>query len=119
MLPHRRTPSLANTKSARAAFATDTPFGTGFPRPGANGTVDVASPGLTVGNFTYRAGPVMRFVCEMTPTGPRARNVLPGGETFNTTSPHYRDLIEQWRRNQTFDVAFREGPRAWPVCWCS
>jgi penicillin amidase len=87
----------------------DTPFGNGFPRHGANGTVDVASPGLSVfGNFAYRSGPVQRLVCEMTPNGPRARNTLPGGETFNPASPHYRDLIELWRRNQTFDVAFTE-----------
>lgn len=85
----------------------DTPFGGGFPRHGATGTVDVANPGLTFGNFAYRNGPVMRFVCELTPSGPRARNVLPGGETFNSASPHYRDQMELWRRNQTFDVAFR------------
>ena len=54
------------------------------------------------------AGPAIRFVCELDPaTGPRAKNALPGGETFDPTSPHYRDQMDLWRKNRTFDLAFR------------
>jgi acyl-homoserine lactone acylase PvdQ len=42
------------------------------------------------------------------PAGPHGRDVLPGGEVFDPTSPHYRDLMELWRKNQTFNMAFTD-----------
>jgi penicillin amidase len=87
--------------------ATDAMYPRGFPRHGYFGTVDVAGP-RAANDFTYDSGPAIRFVCELDPTtGPRARNVLPGGETFDPASPHYRDQMELWRKNKTFDLAFR------------
>ena len=44
----------------------------------------------------------------MTPTGPRARNALPGGQIFDPESPHYRDQAELWRQNRAFELAFRD-----------
>jgi penicillin amidase len=86
----------------------DPAFPGGFPRPGTNGTVDVGPHGLSTTNFTFDDGAAIRFVCEMTPSGPRARNVLPGGEIFDPESPHYRDQAELWRQNQAFDLAFQD-----------
>ena len=86
----------------------DAKYPKGFPRHGDDGTVDVASHGLSFTDFTYREGPAIRFVCELTPSGPIGRNVLPGGETFDPSSPHYRDQMELWRRNKMFDLAFHD-----------
>ena len=80
----------------------------GFPRHGATGTVDVANQGDGIDAFSYSEGPSMRFTCELTPNGPRARNALPGGEVFDKASPHYRDLAELWRKNQAADLAFAD-----------
>lgn len=86
----------------------DPDFPHGFPRPGTNGTVDVGAHGLSTSRFTFQDGAAMRFVCEMTPTGPRARNALPGGQIFDPESPHYRDQAELWRKNRAFDLAFQD-----------
>jgi penicillin amidase len=87
--------------------AAETMFPGGFPRHGYFGTVDVAGPS-SPDDFTYSSGPAIRFACELDPvTGPRAKNALPGGETFDPASPHYRDQMDLWRRNKTFDLAFR------------
>jgi penicillin amidase len=81
----------------------------GFPRHGASGTVDVADPGLDKKDFTYQHGAAIRFSCEIDPaTGPHARNAIPGGETFDLASPHYRDQAEIWRKNKVFDLAFKD-----------
>lgn len=80
----------------------------GFPRHGGIGTVDVAGHVMRTDDFTNDHGAAMRFVCEMTPNGPKARNVLPGGQVFDPESPHYRDQMELWRKNQTFDLAFTD-----------
>lgn len=79
----------------------------GFPRHGGNGTVDVGNHGLSTTDFSYSEGPSMRFVCDLGPNGPTARDVIPGGEIFDPSSPHYRDQMELWRKNQTYDLAFK------------
>lgn len=96
--------------NAALAVPTEDERPNGFPRPGTIGTVDVA--GYAFGeadyDFTSTHGPAMRFVCELTPEGPKARNVLPGGQVFDPKSPHYRDQMDLWRNNQSFDVAFTD-----------
>ncbi len=89
-------------------LATDPQFSKGYPRHGDNGTVDVGHHGLDPSDFTYADGPNVRFVCELAPDGPHARNVIPGGEAFDPHSPHYRDLFDLWRQNQTIDLAFTD-----------
>lgn len=89
-------------------LSTDPNFPSGFPRHGDDGTVDIGYHGFSTTDFTYNEGPQQRLVVDMTPNGPVARNTLPGGEIFNPTSPHYADLMELWRKNQTFNVAFAE-----------
>lgn len=98
---------LSPVDALRVPLKTDPKYPNGFPRHGANGTVDVANFGLSTSDFTYSEGPAIRFVCEVTPTGPKARNALPGGEVFDPASPHYADQMELWRKNKTFDLAFQ------------
>lgn len=85
----------------------DPKYADGFPRHGDTGTVDVGGHGFD-DDYSYAHGPAIRFVAELTPNGPKARNALPGGEVFDPGSPHYRDQMELWRKNQTFDLAFED-----------
>jgi penicillin amidase len=81
----------------------------GYPRHGDIDSVDAAGDSATPGQYTYAHGPAIRFACELDrKQGPRARNVLPGGEVLDPASPHYADMMERWRRNQTFDLAFTD-----------
>ncbi|MEO6572589.1 MAG: penicillin acylase family protein, partial [Polyangiaceae bacterium] len=92
----------------------DPTFPIGFPRHGDGYNIDVGTypVPVTTGSlpattsFSYDHGPAQRFVIDMDPSGPRARNVLPGGEVWDDTSPHFRDEAELWRRNQDHPVPF-------------
>ncbi len=44
-----------------------------------------------------RHGPSWRMVVELTPNGPNAWGVYPGGQSGNPGSPYYDNLLEQWR----------------------
>ncbi len=89
---------------------TDPVFPNGFPRHGDGYNIDVAryatGSSLATTTFHYSSGPTQRFVVEMTPTGPVARNALPGGEVWNSTDKHFKDEAERWRRNQNRPVPF-------------
>jgi acyl-homoserine lactone acylase PvdQ len=58
-------------------------------------------------SFAYGEGPVQRFVVDLDPAGPVARNAIPGGEIWDLSSPHYGDQMDLWRRNQNHPVAFK------------
>lgn len=86
-------------------------FPNGFPRHGDGFNVDQGEGDAIVVNltdtaFTYSAGPTQRFVIDMAPSGPVARNVLPGGEIWDNDSPHFADEAEMWRRNENHPLAF-------------
>ncbi len=85
-------------------------FPDGFPRHGDGYNIDVANVAfartLAATQFHYTGGPSQRLVVDMTPTGPVARNVLPGGEVWYTTSKHMRDEAERWRKNQNRPMPF-------------
>jgi penicillin amidase len=84
-------------------------FPDGFPRHGDNLAVDACNTGSSQTDFDYHDGPAIRFVAELDPqTGPRARNNLPGGEVFDPNSPHFRDQMERWRKNDAFDLWFTD-----------
>jgi penicillin amidase len=80
----------------------------GFPRHGDIGTVDAAGDSIDIGDYRYNHGPAIRFAVDLDPKGPKARNVLPGGQVLDPNSPHYRDQMELYRKNKTFDLAFSE-----------
>ena len=83
----------------------DTTYPNGYPRHGDDGTVDVGAHGLDLANFTYNLGPAIRFGADLNPAGITAQNALPGGETFNPTSPHYQDQLAFWLKGQPFALA--------------
>ncbi len=85
------------------AFITRGPY----PRGGSNYTVDVAGQGGSTTSFLYGAGPQMRFVAELRPDGIVSRNALPGGQSDDTDSPHYEDLLKMWLRNESFPYYFK------------
>ena len=92
----------------------DPVFAGGFPRHGDMYVVDASnfSTRKTVEkalNFTYGSGPNQRFVIDLDPAGPKARNALPGGASGFLDDPHFSDQAERWRRNQTHDVPFALG----------
>src|SRR6185295_8388902 len=79
---------------------------TWFPRDGDQYGVDAANPGLGGDLFTAGAGPVMRMVFELTPNGPRGQNVIPGGQSGITDSPHYSDQLRMWLSNKAYPARF-------------
>lgn len=83
-------------------------FARGFPRPGGIDVVDASGPGLGGSNYTFGSGASQRFTVELGPDGPRAFNALPGGQSIDTGSSHFRDEAELWRTNRTHAVPFRE-----------
>lgn len=88
----------------------------GFPRGGGIDVVDASgggwSPSVTSGmmgnvfryGFTYGSGPSQRFTIDMDPAGPVAWNVVPGGQSMDPTSAHYRDGADLWWRNRSHRV---------------
>jgi penicillin amidase len=100
---------LAPVDALQIPLKTETQYPNGFPRHGDVGTVDAAGDSVDIGDFTYTHGPAIRFVAELDPKGPHARNILPGGEVLDPQSPHYRDQMELYRKNKTIDLAFQEG----------
>ncbi len=84
----------------------DKTYPNGYPRHGDDGTVDVGYHGFSLTNFTYGEGPAIRFGCELAPGAVHAVNALPGGETDDSTSPHFSDQLQLWLKNQTFDLAY-------------
>ena len=85
----------------------DKSFPGGFPRHGGDGTVDVANHGADDDFYSFGNGAAIRFTCELDPVkGPVARNILPGGQIFMPGSPHYRDQMDLWRKNETRDLPF-------------
>src|SRR5262249_46832470 len=89
----------------------DPVFPTGFPRHGDGYNVDVG--GYTVpaaldanASFAYTHGPTQRFVIDMDPSGPVARNALPGGNIWAPRSDPFRDEADRWRKNENRPVPF-------------
>lgn len=91
--------------------AGDTVFPNGFPRHGDGYNVDVGSyydrpASLDAVDFTYSEGPVQRFVIDVSPDGPAARNVTPGGAVWDPASPHFRDEADLYRKNLNHPVPY-------------
>lgn len=87
----------------------DAMFPGGFPRHGDWGAVDVGNFGLfapSMNGFMHGSGASQRLVVEMTPTGPRAFNALPGGQVYDPASPHHRDEADLWIANEAPPLAF-------------
>jgi penicillin amidase len=82
----------------------------GFPRHGDGYNIDVGEYAvgapLASTSFDYHHGPTQRFVIDMDPAGPVAKNALPGGEVWDPDNKHFADEAERWRRNQNRPMPF-------------
>jgi penicillin amidase len=90
----------------------DAMFPDGFPRHGDYGAVDVGNFGLfNTGadtGFMHGSGASMRMVVEMTSTGPRPFNAIPGGQVYDPDSPHHRDEADLWIANEAPPMSYEE-----------
>lgn len=79
---------------------------THFPRPGDNFSVDAANAGYARDEWRYGSGPVFRMVVSLGPDGATGYNVLPGGQSALTDSPHFADQAELWLGNEVLPLRF-------------
>jgi penicillin amidase len=78
-----------------------------FPRPGDQWNVDAGNPGFSGTDFTYGSGPVMRMVFALKDGAPvTGRNIIPGGQSGLTDSPHFDDQTKLWLANDAYPVRF-------------
>ena len=80
-----------------------------FPRPGDLFNVDAAHWRLGRDDYEYANGPVMRMVIRMEPGAVRGVNILPGGQSGRTRSPHFADQAALWLGNETIPLRFEVG----------
>jgi len=79
-----------------------TEFPDGYPRHGDLWGVDASNYDLWTSrdDYAYSAGPQQRLVVEMTDTGPKIWNALPGAQVLDARSPYFGAEIEFWRNNE-------------------
>jgi penicillin amidase len=77
-----------------------------FPRHGDQDAVDAGNPGLGGKEFSYGSGPVMRMVIALGGGTVEGRNVVPGGQSGLTDSPHFHDQLELWLANEALPMRF-------------
>ncbi|HPN92977.1 MAG TPA: penicillin acylase family protein, partial [bacterium] len=78
------------------------------PAPGGSDTINVADFGLLGKDFNFGHGPNMRFTVEMSPGGPRAANIIAGGQSGNRNSLNYADQFLPWIQGKTHPMLFKE-----------
>lgn len=79
-----------------------------FEVDGALDTVDNAGFGLMGDDFNFGGGPSLRMTVELRPGAVRGENVIPGGQEARTGSPHHKDQMELWLRNEARPMWLRE-----------
>ena len=77
-----------------------------FPRPGDHLSVDAANPSMDGQHYTYGSGPVFRMVIRLKGDEVGGQNILPGGQSGLTGSPHFHDQASLWLGNQTLPLRF-------------
>lgn len=90
-------------------FASLAPELPGVARAGGYQTVDAASHSVRADgaqDFRFGSGPVRRFVGELMPEGPRAEQILPGGQSGILGSDHATDQLGRWLTNAYKPVLF-------------
>lgn len=100
---------VARAPALVPAAALDLP-GTGrtYPRPGDSHAVDASNPAIGSYSFAYQHGPAMRTVMKVEAGKPIEQEwALPGGQIFDTRSPHFRDQMDEyWTKNRYVAVPF-------------
>ncbi|MEQ9321554.1 MAG: penicillin acylase family protein [Polyangiaceae bacterium] len=91
-----------------------------FAAPGGQYTVNVANPtsralpeGTDPIDWSFGAGPSVRFVVEATPSGMQMTYQLPGGNDLHRDSDFYNNLLPRWLEVESIDFPF--GPGAVPT----
>jgi penicillin G amidase len=77
-----------------------------FPRNGDHYNVDAANSGINGDRFSYGSGPVMRMVFRLDGDVVEGVNILPGGQSGMTNSPHFDDQARLWLGNKTHPIRF-------------
>ncbi len=97
------TPLFPNTELDLPA-----PGAPGFPKPGDNFAVNRSDQGWDDLDFSQSAdGPAQRFIAIADGTPIRVRWALPGGVIYDSRSPHYRDLLDDYYlAHAHFDAPF-------------
>ncbi|MEZ4366096.1 MAG: penicillin acylase family protein [Kofleriaceae bacterium] len=82
--------------------------GRSYPRHGDTHAVDASNNSVASYTFAYGHGPAMRNLVEFAADGSiTQRWALPGGQVFDTRSPHFRDQMDDyWSQNRYADVAW-------------
>lgn len=73
-------------------------------------SVDISGPNVradSVNEFVFGGGPARRFIGEMTPQGPVAEEVIPGGESGVPGSPFQVDQLFLWLTNHYHPWPYR------------
>ncbi|TNF33777.1 MAG: penicillin acylase family protein [Deltaproteobacteria bacterium] len=97
--------TLKHNVSSAFDIPTKAEFANGFPRHGDTFCVDAAHAGFSDTNFTYTSGAAIRNVYELLDT-PTYNGVIPGGQSENPTSAHYRDAFDLWVKNEAPAIPF-------------
>ncbi|MFO0685484.1 MAG: penicillin acylase family protein [Sandaracinus sp.] len=78
-----------------------------FPRPGDFDNVDAANASFAIGtDYTYGYGPNMRMVVRLHDGVVEGQNILPGGQSARTASPHFDDQAAYWLGNRTIPLRY-------------
>lgn len=93
--------ALKSPLGGEANIPAESAFPAGYPRGGDNFCLDAAHPGLSDTRFTYTSGAAIRNVFDCKADGIVAHTVIPGGEDASFGTPHYKDLFDLWKTNQT------------------
>lgn len=75
----------------------------GYARAGGMGSLDAAAHSARadgLNEFMFGSGPSRRFIATMTPDGPEAIQVIPGGESGVLGSPNRTDQLALWLANE-------------------
>jgi penicillin G amidase len=100
-------PSLTGTDAISIPPSDSSEFPAGFPRHGDLGAVDPGNYSIyNTTNFGFASGASQRLVVEMTPSGPKAFNAIPGGQVEVPADPHHADEAEHWRKNEAPPLYF-------------
>lgn len=90
---------------AEGLTAADPRFGLpGFPRPGDHLGIDAANSGTGGSQFSFGSGSVYRWAVALGGSGFEAYNVLPGGQSGLTSSPHFADQAALWVGNDAMPL---------------
>lgn len=86
-------------------------FGT-IARAGGYQAVDASSHsarGRSVNSFRFGSGPARRNVATLTPSGPQAEEIIPGGRSGVLISPFYTNQLRLWLVNDYLPLNIGEG----------